>query len=137
MLYEELITGAAIRIVNCTLDSVAAHAFEAYQHAQDNGQRHGHIALGDKFFCSVPHADGIGSWRTNLVVWERLPRSRCYAPMDFSTLPCDHKTLRMLARLFNASNDWQLLCCLFYGVDLPGVTYPLQIRIGHNILIHT
>ena len=94
-------------------------------------KRPGFAAYGDGAFVSLPHADGVGSFLANIIIWERTDRG--YRPMDLTEAIRDHKTREVLMRVIGATTDQELLYFCLHGVRWLKFEAPRQLRFGRNV----
>ena len=88
-------------------------------------------AYGDGAFVWLKHADGVGSFLANTIIWERTDRG--YRPMDITAAIRDHKKREVLMRIIGATTDRELLYFCLHGVRWLKFDAPRQIRFGRNV----
>ena len=89
------------------------------------------MAWGDGAFTCLPHADGVGTFRANEIIWERR-NDGLYIPMDFTRIPPTHFNLTAIAAIVGATTDQELLSFMLHGVHWK-VDAPRQFRVGRNV----
>ena len=86
---------------------------------------------GDGAFHMIKHADGIGSWRANAIIFDVHPDGSI-APMDTSARPYTHWFLDTLREVFDCGDDQELLSHVFDGLRYKA-SRPRQMRILTNM----
>lgn len=86
---------------------------------------------GDGAFRLIPHADGIGSWRANSIIFDVNPDGSIF-PMDTAAAPYTHWCLETLRKVFDCGDDRELLSHVFEGLRYKAPR-PRQMRILTNM----
>ena len=86
---------------------------------------------GDGAFRLIQHADGLGSWRANAVIFDVDPDG-AVRPMDTTAEPYTHWCLEKLSEVFDCSSDLELLSHVFEGLRYKAPR-PRQMRILCNM----
>ena len=91
----------------------------------------GDLLLGDDAFRKVSHADGLGWWRANALVFE-VRADGAARPLDTTKAPFTPWCLEAMRRHFDPGDDLELLSHIFDGLRYKAHR-PRQMRIAPNM----
>ena len=86
---------------------------------------------GEHAFKKIPHADGIGYWRANCVIFDVAPDG-ALSVMDTTKAPFTPWLLERLRALFDPADDLELLSHVFEGLRYKA-SRPRQMRVAANM----
>ena len=109
----------------------AQYDHECRIHGSSLAKRPGFMAFGDGAFVMLPYADGIGSFRANIIIWERTEAG--YVVADITVAIRDHKKREVLMRVIGVTSDQELLYFCLHGVRWLKREAPRQQRFGRNV----
>lgn len=89
------------------------------------------LLLGDGAFRLIPHADGLSSWRANMVLFDVLPDGTLRV-FDTAQQRYLHWVLNVFRETFDPRDDLELLSFIFDGFRYKA-SPPRQLRIGPNM----
>ena len=89
------------------------------------------LIVGDGGFRLIPHADGIGSWRANAIIFDVRSDGQV-SPLDTTKPAYTHWCLEALRRHFEPGDDLELLSHVFDGLRYKAAR-PRQMRIATNM----
>ena len=89
------------------------------------------LILGDGAFRQIRHADGVGYWRANAIIFD-VSANGDVKPLDTQSVPHTQWALEALRRHFDAKGDLELLSHIFDGLRYKAHR-PRQVRIATNM----
>lgn len=89
------------------------------------------LVAGDGAFRCIPHADGVGHWRVNCVLFD-VKADGSLSVFDTTQRPYTHWCLEALRRCFDPADDLELLSHVFDGLRYKAAR-PRQMRMASNM----
>ena len=132
MAWKDLIRTCGRRLILECLNADADRQFQLWSQRQPTTSRKPYLVLGPHMMRSIPHADGIGAWRSTDIIW-RLHGDGLFHAMDFTEMLEDHKNRDALWSLLGGISDQELLSLIFDGVRWK-ISPPRQVRIANNLM---
>ena len=132
MPWAALVRASGRRLVIDCLNADAERQFQIWAGESPTTARKPYLVLGPGMMKCIPHADGLGTWRSTDIIW-RLEADGLFHAMDFNEMLCDHKNRSILWKLLGGITDRELLSLIFDGVRWK-VSPPRQVRIANNLM---
>ena len=86
---------------------------------------------GERAFRKIPHADGIGHWRANCIIFD-VAANGALTVLDTTKAPFTPWLLEKLKKVFDPADDLELLSHIFDGLRYKA-SRPRQMRVAANM----